>query len=256
MDYLINLSANLGGKIKSQDILDINFKEIAHRISIIKDYKGIKLEIIDHGILYAIGIKIESDFFFSINNPEKVLSIKYPISVSDFDFKIYIKNEINNPFLSDKFQKFWKIFKNEIIKLDLSPEESIFIYKDQIVLVLKPERDLSNIINNIVNIINAQSEVFRKPGIKKITSKNVPVDLKPLLPLLKRWAFSDDLKRQELIDNTSKAQKRKLISTVEPYFNKINSFLDSFEDRPLTYEATLIGNLAELVSELDFNPSE
>jgi hypothetical protein len=48
-----------------------------------------------------------------------------------------------------------------------------------------------------------------------------------------------------------KTEIKKLIKQVSPYMKDINTFLDSFKYQPLTEEATLIENLAELVSELE-----
>jgi hypothetical protein len=45
-------------------------------------------------------------------------------------------------------------------------------------------------------------------------------------------------------------KKNELVHIVSPLLNDINNYLSSFEDRPLSEEAILIGNLAELVTEL------
>jgi hypothetical protein len=44
-----------------------------------------------------------------------------------------------------------------------------------------------------------------------------------------------------------------VVDIVNPKMEIINSYLDSFKSEPLPYEATLIGNLAELVSELSLS---
>jgi len=48
----------------------------------------------------------------------------------------------------------------------------------------------------------------------------------------------------------SQAQKDMLVAVVKPKFAKINSYLDSFDDKAVPREATMVGSLAELVSEL------
>ncbi|HEY8784220.1 MAG TPA: hypothetical protein VIM16_21510 [Mucilaginibacter sp.] len=55
------------------------------------------------------------------------------------------------------------------------------------------------------------------------------------------------------MEETSEKQKKKLIKTVYPYMIEINEFLDSLGDEPLGHEAILLGNLAELVSELQID---
>lgn len=53
------------------------------------------------------------------------------------------------------------------------------------------------------------------------------------------------------IEGMKKTEIKKLIEQVSPYMKEINTFLDSFNDKPLTERATIVGNLAELVTELE-----
>jgi hypothetical protein len=98
--------------------------------------------------------------------------------------------------------------------------------------------------------MKTNDSLFTKNTQQKIYKKNIPDNLKSLFPLLKKWSVSDDDLREQLVEETSERQKKKLINTVYPFINEINEFLDSFKDEPLSEEAILIGNLAELVSEL------
>ena len=52
------------------------------------------------------------------------------------------------------------------------------------------------------------------------------------------------------MEETTEKQKKKIVNKVYPYMTEINEFLNSFGDNPLSHEAILIGNLAELVSEI------
>ena len=51
----------------------------------------------------------------------------------------------------------------------------------------------------------------------------------------------------------SNNQKTALESTVGPLMSEIEAYLDSFENKVFTHEASLISALAELVAELRFN---
>ena len=70
-----------------------------------------------------------------------------------------------------------------------------------------------------------------------------------------RRNIQDDCEREQLMEETSQKQKVKLLNTVNPLMNTINQFLDSFGDEPLSHEAILLGNLAELISELQIASS-
>ena len=83
-----------------------------------------------------------------------------------------------------------------------------------------------------------------------ISSENIPLNLRGLVPLLNKWSVSDDNEREKLLAKTTNQQKIDLIATVYPLMDDINKFLDSFEDKPPTDEAIRIGDLAQLVSEL------
>jgi len=78
----------------------------------------------------------------------------------------------------------------------------------------------------------------------------LPKELHELIPLLNEWAISDDSEREKKIDAMSQAQKDMLITTVNPKFPIINSYLDTFNAKAMPEEATIVGSLAELVCEI------
>src|ERR1700756_2519120 len=107
MDNFRKLSIQLGGKIKTQNLLNINFEEISTKELIAKNYKGFKINVDEFGNLYQIGIEAESDFIFAINHPEKILKIDQILKIPDFSYNIYIPESQYNPFLSPDFSPFW-----------------------------------------------------------------------------------------------------------------------------------------------------
>ena len=191
-------------------------------------------------------------FFFSINNPDKILNIKEPLDIPDFPYKVYIKGQKNNPFLSETFKDFWRLFSSKITEIQLDNNESIFFYKNHLTLAVKPRTNLLPFIDDIIDTIN----IISLKDNYKINLKNIPVNLRPLSPFFKKWSVSGDAEREQLIEKTSERQKQKLINTVDPLMREINTFLNSFNDQPLNDEAMLIGNLAELVSELKLNSQD
>jgi hypothetical protein len=250
MDYLKEFSDFFKGKIECQNLLNVNFKEISTRRLVVKSYRDFKLEINEFGSLCSIGITAESDFFFSINKPDRVLFVDKSINISDFPYKVYVRNENNNPFLNINFIEFWKVFSDKIIDFKLNENECIYFHRNRIIFVLSSYRELIPIINEYIDIIKKNDSIFKKHNKNIIFKKNIPDVLRQLTPLLKKWAIADDGERDKLIEEATQQQKKQLIKKVEPLFNEINCFLESFNDRPLSYEAILLGNLAELVSEL------
>ena len=175
---------------------------------------------------------------------------KEPLDVAGFPYKVYISSNGGNPFLSATFQNFWKVFSEKIRNIQLAQDESVFFLRNVLEFALHSSRNLVPIIDDMLLMINNHNGIFKTNDRQRIFAKNIPNNLLPLLPLLKKWAVANDAERGQLIENASELQKKRLIKTVDPYFTQINEFLESFGDHPLSYEATLIGNLAELVSEL------
>lgn len=70
---------------------------------------------------------------------------------------------------------------------------------------------------------------------------------------MKKYSIPDDSEREQLIEGIKKKQIKQLIESVDPYMSDINNYLNSFKEQPLSEEATLMRNLAELVTELKVN---
>jgi hypothetical protein len=255
MDQLRELSIKLEGKIRKQDLLNINFKDISTRELIIKNYRDFKINIDEFGKLYQISIDTGSDLMFAINQPEKIFKIDQPLKIPDFPYDIYILEEQYNPFLNNGFDKFWDLFSLRVKEIKLTKNESIFVDGYRICLILESNRNVIPILDDIIELIRNKNSLFSKYKPHRIYKKNIPDNLKPLFPLLKKWSVSDDDLRGQLVEESSERQQKKLINIVYPFMNEINKFLDSFKGQPLSEEAVLIGNLAELVSELQLNLS-
>lgn len=244
------LSSLLGGKIKAQNLLNINFEEISNREILVKNYKGFKINIDEFGDLYQIRIDVESDLIFSINQPEKIFKISQLLELSDFPYDIYILEDQYSPFLNPDFELFWGLFSSKVKEINLSKKEFIFIDGYTISLIFESNRAAVPILDSFIHLIKTNEALFTTKSRQRILKKNIPDNLKSLFPLLKKWSISDDDLREQLIEEASDEQKKKLIYRVSPYMDDINDFLNSFQDQPLSEEAILIQNLAELVSEL------
>jgi hypothetical protein len=252
MDYLKELSKQLGGRIQAQNLSNWNLNGNSFRVIIAKDYKGYKMEVDEFEDLFQIGIKVESDLAFSINNPDKLFGFTDPTSISDFPYKVYFSDNENdlNLLHQSEFIPFWNSFSAKIKDLELSQNEGVFIYSNVIYLAISPTRNLIPIVDYVIDLINDNSSIFQKSRNERIYARNIPERLRHLIPLMKKWSVGDDSEREQMIEETGEKQKKKLIKLVYPFMIEINEFLDSFGDEALSNEAVLLGNLAELVSEL------
>ena len=79
---------------------------------------------------------------------------------------------------------------------------------------------------------------------------DLPTDLRKILLKFENLAVTDDFERDELIEGLTTRQRKDLIKVIEPKFEEINLFLDTFGDKPLTEGAIGLQCLAELTIEL------
>jgi hypothetical protein len=252
MDYLKELSVQLGGKIHVQNLYNWNYDGKSFRVLIIKDYKSYKIEINEFNGLFEIDINSGPDFSFSVNIPNKIFVYNTPTSINDFPYKVYFKEYDNDthPLSNKQFPNSWSQVVNEIKELNLAENEGVFFYENAVQLALASDRNLVSILDDFIDLVNKNGEIFRKEIRERIFKKNIPENLRLLIPLLKKWSIPDDSEREQLMEETNEKQKKKIVKTVEPHMVEINKFLDSFGDDALSHEAILLGNLAELVSEL------
>jgi hypothetical protein len=82
-----------------------------------------------------------------------------------------------------------------------------------------------------------------------INYRDLPEEFHKLIPWIKRWGICDDNERSDKIGKASSKVLAKLVDTVEPEFSIINTYLDSFTNKPLPEQAILLGALAESASE-------
>jgi hypothetical protein len=259
MDYLKQLSALLGGKIRSQNLSNWNLNGTSLRELIVKDYRGYKINIDEYDGIFEIRIiqdNLESDFALSINLPNKLHGFTTPTNVNNSNYNIYLSPHNYPNLLENKdFVEFWNPFCGILNELTLSEIEGVFFLRGAIYLALNYQRDLISTLDRTIDLINTSPLIFYKIENEKIFKRNIPEDLRPLIPLLKKWCVADDSEREQLMEETSARQKANLINAVYPHMVSINKFLDSFGDEPLSHEAILLGNLAELTSELQITNS-
>jgi hypothetical protein len=75
-----------------------------------------------------------------------------------------------------------------------------------------------------------------------------PETLRPLVPLLSRWAIDDDEERSRKLQRCARPTRQELVNAVIPLLPAIDNFLDSFGANP-PEEACALGSLAQAALE-------
>lgn len=252
MDYLKGLSVQLEGKIKPQLYTDANIG-VSTRQLLIKSYRQFHVEINEYDNRYSISLKVDSTLHFSVNRPDIIFLYNQPNKLKDFPYIVYTREQRDISPQNETFQKFWDLFSVLLNNFQLTVSESVFFYSNMVIFALDSKRDLVKALDKIIDLLTENNTIFKKEARQKIDLKNIPDNLKVLLPLLKKYSLSDDSERAELVEQMSNNKKTALKRTVVPLMSEIETYLDSFVNKVFTYEASLISDLAELVAELQIN---
>ena len=78
----------------------------------------------------------------------------------------------------------------------------------------------------------------------------LPRQFHDLIPLLSRWSIGDDVQRMETLESASTDELQRLIESITPRFEEIDSYLRSFDMHP-PHAACLLGNLSEATCEAE-----
>ena len=215
---------------------------ISTRLFKAKDHNGNKFKAYDFSDRIMLEVAANTSLLFAINLPNYVFSatnLQAP--------NIYVKHPKDKNILSCV-----DFIKQEIKDINLRNNEAIFIYANAIQLLLDKSRGLIKENNSLQQIkLIIEHNFPSQTDIIDVTK--IPEDFKNLLPFIKEWAISDDQERSDKIKRTSKAKLQKLLDAIEPKLDLIDKYLNTFRNKSMHYEATLIGNLGELASELNLN---
>jgi hypothetical protein len=187
MDYLKKLSAVLGGKISSNNCYHWNIDLTSLRKLVIKNYDGHRFTIDEYGSsMFMVRCLIDVDFSFSINNPDKLFGYNKLFDSASYPYKLYFHKDNEDPFLKEKFGDLIESFVRELKQLELSADESIFIYQNCICMALSSTRNVVDAIDLIIDLVNKYDTLFKKEVKTKVFRKNIPANLHPLIPLIKK----------------------------------------------------------------------
>ncbi len=252
MDYLDELSVALKSKIKQQHKINANIG-VSTRQLLLKSYRQFQVEIEDYPSRYSINIKVYSVLHFSVNKSDFVFGNSQPNKLKNFPYVVYTGEHSHISSQNKTFQKFWNLFSILLNGFQLTASECVFFYSNKVTFVLDAKRDVKNALDQIIDFVNENNTIFKKEDASpKINANKIPDNIRAVIPFLKKYSVSDDSERDELVEQMSDDEKTKLKETIFPIMSEIETYLDSFKNKPFTLEASLILVLAELVAELRF----
>jgi hypothetical protein len=116
--------------------------------------------------------------------------------------------------------------------------EALHFYRNCIVLYVRKEDISSELLQRMVGLANII------PSEEDLEDTELPSQFKHLEGILRNWAFSDDLKRSDKMQNASKKDLQKLVDDIEPNLDTITFYLNSVKEGQ---ERSALANLARIV---------
>lgn len=132
-------------------------------------------------------------------------------------------------------------------RVGIADDESMVIYSSQIrVRLVTPS--MERVLDTIDAILDLLPE---SEAAEKREYGDLPPEFAPLIPLLTVWDLSDDEDRWQKVKRSSKATRKRLIETVDPFMAGISAYLDSFNGREMSDSASALDSLAQAAMEAD-----
>jgi hypothetical protein len=213
-------------------------------------------------------MKVEAGVVFEVLHKDQVSRYSEAFPTKYEDFRLLEVEPHETPAKADYSVWFARSFRREFLDwfrasnchgilqaARFSPTERLFVRCENISLVFDCRRPILTALALLARIAAELPGIQIPPGGFVVDGwvmdpSRIPDALRPLVPLTKRWAISDDEKRANKLARASAHTRERLIQTVEPLFPEINRYLDSFGDDTMPEEAVLIMYLAEAVAEI------
>jgi hypothetical protein len=226
------------------NLFDPNLNEKSTRFFKLKDNQDNRFKIWVFNNSLKLEIPLRTSLLFSINIPDK-------ICFADKKYKeiygigiVYTDNSIN-----DQIFNCIDLLNDELKALEFDKNEGLTVYRNSFQITLKHKRQLLPEIE-ICKKIKTIIELNFPDKASGTDYSDLPTDLRQILLKFENLVVSDDFERDELIEGLTTRQRKDLIKIIEPKFEEINLFLDTFGDKPLTEGAIGLQSLAELTIEL------
>jgi hypothetical protein len=228
------------------NLFDPNLNDKSTRLFKFKDDQDNRFKIWVFTDTVKLETPLTTSLLFSINFPDKVCLAKKILLEESGIGKIFTNNSKD-----DKIKLCIKLLNDDLKSLNFDFNEGLTVYRNSLQLTLKQDRQMLPEIE-IFKKIKSLIELNFPDEIEEIDFSDLPTDLRQILMKFGSLAISDDFERDEKIKSLTKKQRTDFIETLEPILENINSFLDTFSDKPLTEGAIGLQSLAILLIELTY----
>lgn len=229
------------------NLFDPNMNDKSTRLYKFKDNKDNKYKILAFTDRIKIETQLDTSLLFSINIPDKVcLANKLLEEISGIG-KIFTDNSKD-----EQIHSCIRLLKDDLKSLNFDSNEGLAVYRNSLQLTLKQDRQILPEIEACKKIKSIIELSFPYEA-NDIDYSDLPTDLKQIVIKFGTLAISDDFERDEKTQELTKKQRTDFIEALEPKLEEINSFLDTFGDKPLNDGAIRLQSLAELLIELTNN---
>jgi hypothetical protein len=110
----------------------------------------------------------------------------------------------------------------------------------------RSEQRLDELVNGIIAVVAALPSATPADTVPK----DLPEEFRSLAPLIRAWAFGDDVKRSRAIEGSTRVQLQSLVDRVTPLLQKMNMFIEQDAAAAThTDAAVALGALAECAAE-------
>jgi len=226
------------------NLFDPNLNDKSTRLLKFKDDQDNKFKIWVFTDTVKLETPLTTALLFSINFPDKVCLAKKLLLEESGIGKIFTNNSKD-----DQIQLCIKLLKDDLKSLNFDFNEGLTVYRNSLQLTLKQDRQMLLEIE-IFKKIKSLIELNFPDETDEIDFCDLPTDLRQILIKFGALAISDDFERDERVQTLTENQRTELIETLEPKLENINSFLNTFSDKPLTKGAIRLQSLAILLIEL------
>ena len=226
------------------NLFDPNLNDYSTRLFKFKDDQENRFKIWVFTDTVKLETPLTTSLLFSINFPDKVCLTKKLLFEESGIGKIF-----TNDSKDDLVKLCIKLLNDDLKSLNFDYNEGLTVYRNALQLTLKQDRQLLPEIE-IFKKIKSLIENNFPDETDEIDFSDLPTELRQVLMKFGAFAIADDFERVEKILTLKKEQRTDFIETLEPRLEKINSFLGTFNDNPLTEGAIRLQNLVELLIEL------
>jgi hypothetical protein len=195
----------------------------------------------------SLGGRLDTDVC-SINQPNKVSCVTKATALlvsNDPRWPVFISSsgEPSETLRSLLDSSALHVAVRQLIRNEL---ESLHLFRDQVTVYFKPQT-----ADEVIAAIDTLSHLVGpfSPEVDRIDLTILPPQLHSLIPLIRRWAISDDGDRADALDDASPSELEELVSTVESHFGDIDQYLGRIGNQDVSEVATALNRLGECMVE-------